>query len=144
MCLADLYSVRWNEVLLHTISAKWRSGKWCFGKTMFGWTTIRENDVRLNDDSEKSRSAFWSFANSTIQPYEDSVKWLSAIFFRQNNHSVKSHFDKTTIRWNDVSGKWCGSKKKLQHFTCVVALFLQSYSIFCQFYFRKGEWKYTK
>ena len=29
-------------------------------------------------------------------------------FFRPNNDSAKLHFGKTTIRWNDVSGKWCG------------------------------------
>ena len=103
-----LFSVRWNDVLFHTISAKWRSSKWCFGKTTFGWMTSRKNDVRLNNDSGKCRSALWTFAKSTIRPSDDSVKWLSAIFFRQNNDSVKLRFCKTTIQWNDVSGKWCG------------------------------------
>ena len=74
---------------------------------MFGWTTIRKNDVQLNNDPEKYRSELWSFGNSTIWPCDDSIKWLSAIFFRQND-SAKLHYGKTTIRWNDVSGKWCG------------------------------------
>ena len=60
----------------------------------FGWSTIRENDDRLNKDSGKCRSALWSFANSTIRPCDDSVKWLLAIFF-----------GKTTIRRNCISAK---------------------------------------
>ena len=88
-------------------SAKWRSGKWCFGKTTFDWTTIRKNDVRLNNDSEKFRSALWSFANSTIRPCDDSVKWHLEIFclgkigFRQNDDSMKWHFGK--MMWPQIS-----------------------------------------
>ena len=73
----------------------------------FCFIQFRKNDVQLNSDSEKCRSALWSFANSTIRPYDDSVKSISAIFFRQNNDSAKLHLGKTTTLWNDVSGKWC-------------------------------------
>ena len=85
------------------------SGEWCFGKTTFGWTTIRKNDVRLNNDSQKCRSALWSFANSTIRPCNDSVKWLSTIFcfgkitIRQNLISEKRGFDEMTFRENDLA-----------------------------------------
>ena len=102
-------AARWNDVLLYTISAKWRSANDVSGerrsaerrfvKITFGWTTIREHDVRLNNDSEKCHSALWSLANSTIQPCDDSVKWLSAkrfdkIVFRQNDDSMKWRFGK--------------------------------------------------
>ena len=62
---------------------------------------IWENDVRLNNDSEKCRSTLWSFANSTIRLCDDSVKWLSAIFF-----SAKQRFGKIAFRQNDDSVKW--------------------------------------
>ena len=99
---------RQNDVRANDVTGKRRSTERRFVKMTFGWTTIRENDVRLNNDSEKCLSALWSFANSTIRPCDDSVKWLSAIFFRQNNDLVKLHFGKMTNRWNDVSGKWYG------------------------------------
>ena len=99
---------RQNDVGANDVSGKRRSAEQRFVKMIFGWTIIRENDVWLNNDSEKCRSALWSFANSTIWPCDDSVKWLSAIFFRQNNDSAKLHFRKTTIRWNDVSGRSWG------------------------------------
>ena len=71
---------------------------------MFDSTTIRENDVALNNNSEKSRSVLRSFVNSTIR----SNDFRQFFFFRQNNDSEKLHFGETTIRWNNVSEKWCG------------------------------------
>ena len=97
-----------NDIRANDVSGKRRSAERRFVKMTFGWTMIRENDVRLNNNSEKCRSALWSFTNSTIRPCNDSVKWLSEIFFRQNNDSAKLHFGETTIWWNDVSEKWCG------------------------------------
>ena len=75
----------------------------------FCFIQFRQNDVRANDVPGKRRSALLSFANSTIRPCDYSVKWLSAMFFfQQNNDSAKLYFGKTTIRWNDVSGRCCG------------------------------------
>ena len=99
---------RQNDVRANDASGKRRSAERRFVKMKFGWLTIRENAVRLNNDSDKCRSGWWSSANSTIRPCDDSVKWLLAIFFRQNNDSAKLHFGKTTIQWNDVTGKFCG------------------------------------
>ena len=99
---------RQNDVRANDVTEKRRSAERRYVKMTFGWTTIQKNDVRPNSDSEKCRSALWSFANSTIRPCDDSVKWLSAIFFWPNNNSTKFNFGQTTIRWNDVSGKWCG------------------------------------
>ena len=104
-----------NDVQLNDDSGKLRSAERRFGKTKFGWTTIRKNGIQLNNDSEKCRSALWSFANSQIRPCDDSVKWLSAIFFRQNNDSAKFQFtirkmmfgqmmfrEKTTFGWTTI------------------------------------------
>ena len=64
----------------------------------YGWTRFRKNDVRLSYDSGKWCSALWSFANSTIWLCDDSVEWLSAIFF-----SAKQQFVETAFRRNDDS-----------------------------------------
>ena len=117
-----------NDVWLNDNSEKWRSAEQTIRKNFvrhyecslirrFGHVTIRSNDFRQNpisakrrfvkmtfgwtNDSEKCRPALWSFANSTIRPCEDSVKWLSAIFF-----STKQRFGKIAFRRNDDSMKW--------------------------------------
>ena len=115
---------RENDVRANNTSWKWRSAERWFMKMTFGYTTIRENNVRLNNDAETCRSALWSLGNSTIRLCDDlielrsvtffrrdnnSVKLLSVIFFRYDNDSVKWRCGITTIRWNDVLGKWCGS-----------------------------------
>ena len=129
-----------NDVQLNDDSGKLRSAERRFGKTKFGWTTIRKNGIQLNNDSEKCRSALWSFANSQIRPCDDSVKWLSAIFFRQNNDSAKFQFtirkmmfgqmmfrEKTTFGWttirkndvrlNDDSGKQRSAEQRFGKMT---------------------------
>ena len=103
---------RENDVRANNISGKWRSSERRFVKMTFGYTAIPENNVRLNNDSEKYHSALWSSGNSTIRLADDSVKLRSVIFFfLRDNNLVKWRFGKIAIRWNDVSGKWCGPEK---------------------------------
>ena len=64
----------------------------------FGWKTIRKNVVRHYEVSLIRR-----FGHVTILSND-----FRKFFIRQNNDSAKLHFGKTTIRWNSVSGKWCG------------------------------------
>ena len=90
---------------------KWHFASDNFGKMTFGKMIFQENDVRLNKDLEKCCSALWSSGNSTIRPCDDSAKWLSVIFFLQNNNSAKlqsakRRFDEMTFRENEVAPGW--------------------------------------
>ena len=104
-----LFSVRWNDFLLHTISAKWRSGKWCFGKAgkrrsaerrfgkvTFGWTTIRKNVVRHYEVSLIRR----------FFPKDFRKFFFRKTTIRLNCNSAKRRFDGMTVRENDVAPTW--------------------------------------
>ena len=139
------YDIRRRSVYC---SVKWSFAWYNFGKMTFGQMMFRENDIRLNDDSLKWRSAEGRFGKMTfgwttigknvVRHYEVwLIRWFGhltirsnnfrrfffdksmiLLFFRQNNDSAKFHFGKTTIRWNDVSGKWCGPKSRVRQLCC--------------------------
>ena len=86
---------RQNDVRANDVSGKRRSTDRGFIKMMFGWTTIRKN-VR-------------HYEVSLIRRFDHvKIRSIELRKFRQNNDSAKLLFGKTTIRWNNVSGKWCG------------------------------------
>ena len=95
---------RKNDVRANDFSRKWHSAERRFVKITFGYTTIRENNVRLNNDSEKCRSAIWSFGNSTIRLCDDSVKLRSVFFFPARKQFSNMTFRETSIRL-EVSAK---------------------------------------
>ena len=102
VCAGGLFSIRWNDVFLYTILAKWRSGKWCFGKMTFGSTKIRKNDVRVNDDSGKWRSVEQRFEKMTIRSNDFRRFFFGKATIRKNCISAKRRFDEMAFRKNDV------------------------------------------
>ena len=104
-----LFSVWWNDVLLHTISAKWRSGKNDVsgkrrsperrsGKMTFGWTTIRKNVVR---HYEVSLTRWFGYV--TIRSNNFWQFFFGKPTIRQSCISLKRRFDEMMFRENDVA-----------------------------------------
>ena len=85
---------RENNVRANDILGKWRSAIRRFGKIAFGSTTIRKNVVRRCQISVIRR-----FGYVTVLSNYD--RWCFI-------------FGETMIRWNNVSGKWCGPMPRLK------------------------------
>ena len=94
---------RLNDVRANAVSGKRRSAERRDVKMTLGWTTIPEKDVRLNNDSEKCRSALWSFPNSTNRSTDFQQFFFGKTTILTKCISAKRRFDEMTFRENDVA-----------------------------------------